>query len=57
VVLDPEHEEAVKALATKLGGERKQAAAIRRILTVGIGALKASGEIPQSTGNPASNKD
>jgi hypothetical protein len=44
VVLDPEHDEAAEALAAKMG--KSKAAAIRRILDAGIGALRALGEIP-----------
>jgi hypothetical protein len=46
VVLTPEQDRDIGLLAGKLGGERKKAEAIRRALTVGIGALKALGEIP-----------
>ncbi len=49
VILTPEQEQAIDALAARLGGERKKAAAIRRALSVGIAALKATGEIPEET--------
>jgi hypothetical protein len=54
VVLDPEQDEAAEALAAKTG--KSKAAAIRRILDAGIGALRAIGEIPPAGTNQGATK-